>query len=523
MAQRLRALIWCAVSTVAQTEDDKVSLPHQESEAKALCEREGWLIVDTLRVPGHSRHYNDIHKMNRDMLADGIDALDKLMRHWGAKDFDVLICRDSERFARKQPSHATIIAETIEAGARIFSFADGWVDEQNYNMFIAMAGYKTASDVKRLVKGRKVAMRERARRGLHTATVMPLSHKQMRDEMGKALKTVVNEDYRPLWNDLATCILEGVTWWRMEKELFERFGYTNENGEQYREQYFYRLVFSPAFWGNSIIGLHWRGLGERDKYGLWVFDSSYPAPDGVTIFYDTFEPVYTGYLATQIKTELRRRRLLVKGNSRSDNMHAFSGLLICAECGYTLIYNDPRKNNWRGYRCVTNYRRYRNRGGCENFSTILYSTLQEWFEVFLQKAIEAGDIEFIAGDTTDYNTMQARLEADIADCETLARNLILKQAKAPPDVHSIYDTEIETVSKRLRALKREFAQTRQIVNANQKHHVTETLDAIAEMGLDNFWKLPEHQIHHYLFQLLGDYVLAVRDKRIIEVRYKVRR
>ncbi|MBK8035345.1 MAG: hypothetical protein IPK17_38735 [Chloroflexi bacterium] len=48
-----RALIWAAVSTKAQAdEDDKFSLPIQEDDARTLAERSGWRVVDVLRVPG---------------------------------------------------------------------------------------------------------------------------------------------------------------------------------------------------------------------------------------------------------------------------------------------------------------------------------------------------------------------------------------------------------------------------------------------------------------------------------------
>jgi hypothetical protein len=37
----LRAIIWCAVSTKAQAENEKDSLPTQEADARAICERNG--------------------------------------------------------------------------------------------------------------------------------------------------------------------------------------------------------------------------------------------------------------------------------------------------------------------------------------------------------------------------------------------------------------------------------------------------------------------------------------------------
>mgnify|MGYP002713268799 CR=1 FL=1 len=38
---KLRCIIWCAVSSKAQNEPDKISLPQQEADARALAEGNG--------------------------------------------------------------------------------------------------------------------------------------------------------------------------------------------------------------------------------------------------------------------------------------------------------------------------------------------------------------------------------------------------------------------------------------------------------------------------------------------------
>jgi DNA invertase Pin-like site-specific DNA recombinase len=97
----LRAVIWCAVSTLAQTADDKDSLPSQETAARELCKQNGWVIADVLIVPGHSRFYIDIHDCAHDMAAKGINAFYRLIELWEQEAFDVLVCRDFNRFARR--------------------------------------------------------------------------------------------------------------------------------------------------------------------------------------------------------------------------------------------------------------------------------------------------------------------------------------------------------------------------------------------------------------------------------------
>src|SRR5260221_5596134 len=141
-----RAVIWCAVSTKAQVnktnagdedKDDKESLPNQEEAGRELCRRNGWDVVEVLIVSGHSRRYIDIHKCARDMRKGGIVGFDRLLGLLGKQAFDVLIVRDGNRFARTQSLHAYVVESTIiDAEAKIYSFADGMVDEHNMRMFI---------------------------------------------------------------------------------------------------------------------------------------------------------------------------------------------------------------------------------------------------------------------------------------------------------------------------------------------------------------------------------------------------
>lgn len=173
----VRALIWCAVSSRAQNEPDKISLPQQEADARALCASSDWQIVDVLRVPGHSRRYIDFHELAADAAKEGIDAFYRLLAHWEARDFDILIVRDGERFARTQALHAYVVERTITIGAGIYSLVDGWVDERNHRMWIAMAGYKAAGDIDRLVKARNDAITVRAQRGLPVSSRIPISHR----------------------------------------------------------------------------------------------------------------------------------------------------------------------------------------------------------------------------------------------------------------------------------------------------------------------------------------------------------
>lgn len=329
-----RCLIWCAVSSRAQNEPDKISLPQQEADLRALAQQHNWQVVEVILVPGHSRRYIDFHELADDAAREGIDAFYGLKQHWEKRDFDVLIVRDGERFARTQALHAYIAERTIAIGARIYSLQDGWIDEQNYRMWIAMAGYKAAGDIDRMVRSTRQAMTARAERGLPTSSRIPLSHRLIRDpKTGKGLYLEVNEDKRRLWNDLAELILEGVAWEKIEIELYERFGHVNEDGEKYYANFMYRLVMKPVFWGH-IARWHNNSQSKNGfKYGRWIYNDSEAVPDGTLIFRNTHPCVWNDELANRVRQELDRRSWYIRGKVVPAYTHGLSGLAVCGECG----------------------------------------------------------------------------------------------------------------------------------------------------------------------------------------------
>jgi DNA invertase Pin-like site-specific DNA recombinase len=236
--------------------------------------------------------------------------VDRLIKHWQAEDFDVLVCRELERLGRTQTMIALMVEQTIAVGARVYSLADGWIDNSNQRGIIAISGYKAASDIDRLVKGRKKAMAERARRGLPTGPAAILSHRIVRDEYGKAIKMVVDESKQTLIRDAAVLLLQGVSWSAIERELYERYGHVDKNGKPYAHLRFYGLFNHPAFWGHSAQHFRDYRYPNGSKTDMWTFDASYPVPEGVIIHRNTHEPALSGKLAHMVQEELRRRRLV---------------------------------------------------------------------------------------------------------------------------------------------------------------------------------------------------------------------
>lgn len=508
----LRALLWVAVSTTAQASDDKASLPIQESDQRTICEREGWRIVDVLKVPGHSRHYIDIHKMASDARKEGIDAFDRLLSHFAACDFDILVCRDSERFARSQSLHGYVVESVVlECRARIYSLADGWIDTNNFRMFIAMAGYKAASDIDRLIKAHKYGMDKRAEMGLPISSRVIRSHRVVRNEAGKAIATVVNEDKAPLVEATALLLLEGVSWDDIEAELYRRFGFVDDDGSKLVAHAMYHTFHTPTFWGHTAR--YWKK--HRARFTYWIWDAGEPPPADVKMFRDTHPPALSGDLAERVKAEMTRRHLVMKGKARPTTARRFTGLLLCDDCGYYLAYTDNK--GFPSYRCMSKWNRT-DHIECNNNGSIPEPRVMEWLSAKLKQRFESADdaLFSVAEESSGIERMLDNARSELADAEQIVRRLLMQQARSVVELSDIYDEQINEIAERRRYLKTLVTQLEHQVNrhVNAQPPAIETIKTI---GLPRFWDLPEAEVNQLLHESLGKTRLRVMNREIVRI------
>lgn len=494
----LRAIIWCAVSTKAQIDDEKFSLPAQEADARALAESKGWQVVDVLIVPGHSRRYKDFNELAAAAARKGIDAFYRLQEHWQRGDFDMLICRDGDRFARSQGLFGRIVEEVVEsADAEIWSLTDGVVNKHNYRMWIAMVGYRAASDVDRLVKYRREAMNKRAEKGLPTSARIVESHRLIRDETGKAVKLVVDETKRRLWNDIATLLLEGVGFAQMERELYRRFGHVNDDGKPYRMHFVYGIIKNPSFWGHS--SRYYSRAGRHLLRGAtWVYDPSEPLPEGVMMFRNTHEAVYTGEQGERVIAELIRRTTTMRGKARPHATSRYSGLILCGSCTRYMVYHHHPP----AMTCATNHYK---RAVCysEPHRTRM-ENVNRHIDTLLHGIVESGTLTDIYTDLTvnDHDQRLAELEKEIDGLESGARRLIHKQLGAPDSLSSMYDDELVGLGERLSILRSELVRLR----SEQKRDLPSeqrTVEDLRTMTVEGFWKFPEREQNQFLHRIFG--------------------
>lgn len=497
-----RALIWAAVSTRPQAdEDEKFSIPKQIEDGEAMCRDNGWRVMDTLIVPGHSRDYRTLEELAAAARSSKqhIDAFDRLIKHFRDKDFDVFICRDANRFARKA-SLLHYIAETIieDCGALIYSQADNlFVDEEKLPMWATIQGYKVRAENKALMTGRHNGMFKVAERGLPTSSKVLLSHAVVRDEFGHAERLEVDETKRRLWDDVYRLLVNEHSSWRTLEVALTELGHTDETGKPFHRNCIRHVIASPTFWGHSAR-FHYK-LHAPDKRGWgWVYDCSKPAPAGVVIYRDTHPAVYTGDQARRLIAELERPARQRLGNAQPYHSHRYSGLVVCRECGRHLNYAGSPPYVYMGCRTTVD-----TQATCLNTKKLKESAVEDFARDLQQRLQQGESLQTVLAVEDNHLTVdraRAQIKADIETTIEQSRRLIMKQASVRSTLIHIYDEQLELLGNKLAALDEQLRNlSTEIVY--DKETQESAAKEFADLG-EGFWELADTEINACLSRML---------------------
>lgn len=507
-----RAISWAAVSSAVQADDDRESIPTQIAENEAAAQKLGLALADTLVVPGHSRRYLDFHELAEDARAKGIDAFDKLLNHIRAKDFDVLLCRDGDRFARSQALHAFIVESVIEAGARIYSLADGWIDKTNYRMFIAMGGYRSAGDIDKLVARRDMGMRGRIKRGLPSNRLIDC-YLPVRDERtGEMLGIVPDPALHQLFVDVATLLLDGVPYTELGVKLYTEYHHVNKKGAPLWGRAIARYLYSPTFWGHSAY--RHRVNRTYGKSSRWVYDDTEPVPEGVVLTRNTHEPIYTGELGERVKAELRRREDMV-GKRVPRGPYPMTGLIYCGECGRRMTVHS----NYHGkhvYACTMAYSKEVYKGVCSNRKLIKESEALELVRELLLAAIDPNTDVFpllnkqaasrLNSLRDELTTLRSQLDTMVAEQVTL-KSTVARQA---------YAQQIDNIAARIEVVEGQLFDT----DAAERSAMRATIERdkllkwIAAHGVDALLSDEAHKINQVLRVVLTNVQIRGKEGKV---------
>lgn len=518
--QRLRVLIWCAVSKPHQATPDKISLIEQERSAREWVEKNGCEVVGILTVPGESRSETDVLTIFEEFAEKGIFAYHDLRRMWQEpRQFDILVCYHDSRLARSEAMFAYVVSNVMRAGAQIYCMIGGWYQPDDYKTKMAFGMISVSSEMERFIRLTAAKKSRRASIGTLIHSVPCWAYRIERDERLTALRKVPDEQHRTVIEAAARLVIEGVGWGLVERELMERFGLT-KNGKPYTRYTFYWLFHNPNFFGNEFIG---RTSGrDKRKIGysdLWVFDPSYPPPEGAQIFYGVM-PAYLddteSGLGELLKAELRRRRHSIRGTASPRNSHKFTGLLSCYYCGRKLVYHPAYKKPLYYYQCSSKYTSVKT-DRCMKVRMIREEIIRAWFHRELEDAVKEIDPEHFLH------------RRDEASRTSQAQQLKVRRDQLDQQIERSIDEQLLTDDEdmRLRLRNRADAMSsekreidRQII-ALESQHSNDAVTArraferlTAYPDLKSFWESGDNNVNQILHGLLGDTLIVIRDQVI---------
>lgn len=115
-----RAVIVAAVSTPAQATEDKGSIPHQIMSCEECCQRNGWEIVATVQIPGHSRNYVYLDEITADC-----PQYAELLRIIRSGAVNLVVTAYYSRLWRTQELQSAFMAVCHEHDVQVYSVTEG--------------------------------------------------------------------------------------------------------------------------------------------------------------------------------------------------------------------------------------------------------------------------------------------------------------------------------------------------------------------------------------------------------------
>lgn len=516
-----RAVVWVAVSSERQAKDDKVSLAYQEERAREWCAANGYDVTEVLKVEGHSRSDPNLIRLLELYEKKGVTAYARLQALWAAKAFDVLVAYSSDRLGRSGALIHWVIETTYYEGMQVcLTDGGGLLDPNNYRMQALLGTAQATMPMDSFRDKTRQTKLKLAAAGLSTGR-WPLSHMPVRDPIsGKPVAVIVNEATRPLYEAIATLLLEGLPWNKMGEALSQRYGHLTGADTFYEGKNIRRMFLIPWVFGNSVVR-HNRGP-ENWMNGRWIFDADVAPPPDVVVYYDVVPPVFAGERLEQIKAELRRR-FEIKGRGSTRDADRFSRLCLCDECGYlmsvmTKVVDGVRRRN--GYVCGHSGLGMPPDRRCSNSRHIHKRVIQAFVEAQLNRYLRAAEdapVEVIPPPVSAAALLTQQIERVTAQ---LNRAIDLQLDTDDPTLSARYRDRVKELNQEIQRLQAQHkaAQDIEVVQRRVVEAQAQTVGFIHEIGLERFWQLPDPQINQWLLRFFGDLRIAIRDKEVVGLK-----
>jgi len=512
----IRTILWIAVSSGRQAEDDKESLPEQKRVLEDLAQQHQWDVIDTILVPGHSRVYYNYREFAEAALEDNIPGPLRMFQHWENQDFDLFACMDGSRFGREQSIFAELVARTIDGGAQLFTVKDGYIHASNRRMYISMAGYSSASEIDELKRRRAMGMRGRAARGLKVSSKTLFGYHEIRDEKGRAIRQEPDPALRHIFDRVAQELLSGTSWNSLEKTLHERYGISNpKTGKVFSHGFFRWLLSSPTFWGHTAQ--HFRIHNRRFPH--WAYDETLLPPEGVDLWRHTHPPIYPEPLSSAVQAEIRRRSEVVAGHATGRSTRRFSGLVICGECGAYMGLVVDNKSSYEAMRCNRRYQQDRFiQQECGQNKSIHTRRIKAFVNQLLEAMLNSANPEALFHTQPNDKELVRTQQRLAAAQEEMDRMVIGMRYISPTNpAFASFTTQIEEIGQEVQQLQLDLQQLEAQQHKQRQGGLRQNVDEIRAMTLDHFWELPEREINQRLHIMLSPYKIVVLNGEVVKL------
>lgn len=352
----MRTIVWAAVSSKPQADEDKDSIPTQIASAREAIERNGWdEVASPLVVGGYSRNYIFLAEASQQ-----VPEYAQLIELATANAFDLLIVRDRSRLGRTDALVAQVDAILRHNGVQILSldmptliqspeeFREARDRSAIWSSAVERA--RAEDEITQLKARYQFGMKGRTRRGLHPNSV-PFGYRKGDDGVGELYEpeaAVVRLMYH--W------LLEGKTLSDIQRKL------PHHATEHYPQslssiKYVLQNPYNCGIVAWSRLYRKWRPK-ERET---WT--------EGEGLH----QPIIDQATWELAQRELERRR----GTPRT--RYPLTGVVYCRHCGRTMkgatSWNRSR-NVYRYYVCA--------RPDCQRNSyraDVLESEMAEWIQL----------------------------------------------------------------------------------------------------------------------------------------------
>lgn len=356
---RERAVIVAAVSSEDQADPDLPSLDEQEAICRRYCQRAGDMIVDVIRIEGHSRFYTRLDKLCQDS-----PDYARLVEMMESDQITKVVAENYHRLWRRAALQSQVCALADDHDIWLYSVRQPTQrgEEQSTMWIRTIYGLNAEQDIKELVIKRRRGMLGRIKRQKTTSYNAPYGYRTVGRQRDAHL--VVDEGKRRWVERVFQLRAEGRGYIWIARQL-NNSHVPGPKGRPWSISGLRHMLYNPVYIG-QVRQRHWgdpRGSRSRSSLRGEQCRHAWSAPevtsdeDGLTI--RTFTCEHCGRLllreyvgpgnhealisqqlwdAVQRINDARRRNY----SRRNRVPRLYSGIVRCAHCGDSMSYHDAK-------------------------------------------------------------------------------------------------------------------------------------------------------------------------------------